>query len=97
MNRELTVTLTECTVFIFTLRTLVRQPLQIKLNESLYWPVCAEIMLWQIDDNDEKKEKVTIYTVSQITQSTVKSCNCNALLQDNLRKQFIKHTNNLIK
>lgn len=57
MNRELTVTLTECTVFIFTLRTLVKQPLEIKLNGPTHWLVCAEFMLWQIEENDVKKEK----------------------------------------
>lgn len=60
MNRELTVTLTECTVFIFTLRTLVRQPLQIKLNGPIHWLVCVEFMLWEIDQGGVKKEKVTI-------------------------------------
>lgn len=57
MNRELTVTLTERTVFIFTLRTLVKQPLEIKLNGPTHWLVCAEFMLWQIEENDVKKEK----------------------------------------
>ncbi len=64
MNRKLTVTLTECTVFIFTLRTLVRQPLQIELNGSIHWLVCVEIVLRQIDEFDVKKEKV-IYTVKK--------------------------------
>lgn len=57
MNRELTVTLTECTVFIFTLRTLVKQPLQIKLNGPIHWLVCVEFMLWQIEKNDVKRGK----------------------------------------
>lgn len=62
MNRELTVTLTECTVFIFTLRTLARQPLQIKLNGPIHLLGRVEFMVWQIE-SDVKKENVIIYTV----------------------------------
>lgn len=69
MNRKLTVTLAECTVFIFTLRTLVRQPLQIELNGPIHWLECVEIMLLQIDERDVEEEKAIIYTVQQITQS----------------------------
>lgn len=56
MNTELTVTLTECTVFIFTWRTLDGQPLQIELNGSFYWLPCAEIVPGHTDVSDVKKE-----------------------------------------
>lgn len=57
MNREVTVTLTECTVFIFTWRTLERQPLQIELNGPIYRRECVEIVLWQIGESDVKSRR----------------------------------------
>lgn len=87
MNRELTVTLTECTVFIFTLRTLVKQPLEIKLNGPTHWLVCAEFMLWQIEENDVKKEKqIIIYNVFYKSQKQSSTVHC--YVTHNQRKQF---------
>lgn len=86
MNRELTVTLTERTVFIFTLRTLVKQPLEIKLNGPTHWLVCAEFMLWQIEENDVKKEKKNIYNVFYKSQK--QSSTIHSYVTHDGRKQF---------
>lgn len=54
MNRELTVTLTQRSVFNFTWRTLDKQPQQRQLNWTVCWLAGAEMIK---DESVKKKRK----------------------------------------
>lgn len=51
MNREPTVTLTKCSVFILTSRTLDKPPHQRQLN----WAICCQVCVEMIEDERCKK------------------------------------------